>query len=137
MPQAVYKEQKKVLYDAIHNGEILLGDIVQESAAPDVPRDQVLQVARSFSEVFQEHPRNVPPNGRVTSRELTTMLEDAIQATVSAKAEYDGFQHVACVAKRANDDSDEEEGFPRTSEKNPSPVCPNCLRRQRHEACGD
>ena len=51
------------------------------------------------------------------------MLEDAIQATVSANAEDDGFQHVACMAKRLNDDSDESEGFPQTFEKNPSTMC--------------
>ena len=85
---------------------------MHESAAPNVPRDQVMHVVRSFSEVVQEHLRNVPSNGRVASRELTTMLEDAIQATVSANAEDDGFQHVACMAKRASEDSDEEEGFP-------------------------
>ena len=50
------------------------------------------------------------------------MLEDAIQATVSANAEDDGFQHVACMAKRAIEDSDEEEGFAQTSEKNPHPL---------------
>ena len=41
MPQALHKEQKKVIYDAIHSGEILLRDVVRESAAPDVPRYQV------------------------------------------------------------------------------------------------
>ena len=122
MRQAVYKEQKKVIYDATQCGEILLRDIVRESAAPDVPRDQVLHVVRSFSEVVQEHLRNVQSNGRVTSRERATMLEDAIQATVSA--EDDGFQHVACMATRLNDDSDEEEGFPQSFENSPSPVCP-------------
>ena len=123
MALGVCKEQKKVIYDATHRGEILLRDIVRESAAPDAPRDQVLLVARAFSEVVQGHLRNAQSNARVTSTELTTMLEDAIQATVSANAEYDGFQHVACMAKRANDDSDEEEGFPQTFENNPSPVC--------------
>ena len=60
MPEAVYKEQKKVIYDAIHSGEIILRDIVRESAAPDVPRDQVLLVVRAFSSVVQVHLRNVP-----------------------------------------------------------------------------
>ena len=112
MPQAVHEEQKRVIYDAIHSGEILPRDLVHESAAPDVPTDQVLHVVRSFSELVQERLKNVPSNGRVTSRELITMLEDAIQARVSANAEDDGFQHVACMAKRASEDSDEEEGFP-------------------------
>ena len=72
------------------------------------PRHQTFQGIRAFSEVVQGHLRSLPPNGRVTSTELTTMLEDAIQATVSANAEDDGFQHVACMAKRLNDDSDEK-----------------------------
>ena len=46
LPQAVYKEQKKAIYNAIHSGEILFRDIVHESAAPDVPSDQVLRVVR-------------------------------------------------------------------------------------------
>ena len=95
MRQAVYKEQKKVIYDATQSGEILLCDIVRESAAPDVPRDQVLLGVSAVSELVQGHLRNVPSNGRVTSTELTMMLEDAIQATVSLNAEDDGFQHVA------------------------------------------
>ena len=74
----MYKKQEKVIYDATHKGEILLRDMVRESAAPDVPRDQVLLVVRAFSAVVQGHLRNVPSNGRVTCTELTTMLEDAI-----------------------------------------------------------
>ena len=48
----------------------------------------------------------------------------ATQAMVSANATYDGFQHAACMAKRLNDDSDEEEVFPQTFDNNPGRVCP-------------
>ena len=84
MPQAVHKKQKKIICNAFQSGEILLRDLVRESAVPDVPRDQVLLVVRAFSEVVQGHPRSAPSNGRVTSTELTTMLEDAIQAAIQA-----------------------------------------------------
>ena len=62
MPLALHKKQKKVIYDATRSGEIILRDIVRESVAPDVPRDQILQVARAFSEVVQGHLRSVPSN---------------------------------------------------------------------------